>query len=97
MRGEASIQKSVVAYAKKRGVVCVKLHSPGFGSAGWPDYLFLPLYPFRPWCIEFKREGGKLTPLQAQRHKELTGRVTVYVCDDVVKGKSIVDYELRVT
>lgn len=89
-RSEKSIQKAVVDYARRQGVICIKQHSPGFGSAGWPDYLLIPPFPHRPYMIEFKREGGKLTALQVERFEELNGRIDASVVDDVTKGKMIV-------
>jgi hypothetical protein len=90
-RSEKSIQKAVVDYARKRGCIAIKQHSPGFGSAGWPDYLFIPPLPARPFFVEFKREGGKLTALQIERHHQLDGRIHVFVVDDVLEGKRIVE------
>jgi hypothetical protein len=90
-RSEASIQKAVVDYARKKGVIAIKQHSPGFGSAGWPDYLFIPWPPARPYMLEFKSEGGRLTELQKERHNQLDGRIAVFVVDNVPSGKSIVD------
>lgn len=97
-RSEASIQKAVVDYARKRGVICIKQHSPGFGSAGWPDYLMIANRGLgsvpRVWFIEFKREGQHLTPLQQRRAEELDGRVKVYMVDNVPLGKQVVDWSL---
>ena len=89
-RSEKSIQKAVVDYARRQGVIAIKQHSPGFGSAGWPDYLFIPCLPHRPFLIEFKAEGGKLTALQFERHHELAGRINVFLVDNVALGKKIV-------
>jgi hypothetical protein len=89
-RSEKSIQKAVVDYARRQGIIAIKQHSPGFGSAGWPDYLFIPRLPHRPWFVEFKAEGGKLTALQVERHHELNGRINVFFVDNVSLGKKIV-------
>ena len=90
-RTEASIQRAVVGYAREHGVVAIKLSTNGrFGTSGWPDYLLIPAYPGVPFMIEFKSQGGKLSALQKQRIDELSGRLTVYVVDDVEDGKRIV-------
>lgn len=50
MRGrlEGSIQRSVVEYAKKRGLLAKKLSVQGpMGNIGWPDYMFLGCKPVR--------------------------------------------------
>lgn len=69
-RSEASIQKAVTDWARARGAVAIKLSvNRGFGTAGWPDYLFV--YGGDTVYLEFKAEGERPTPLQAQRIKEL--------------------------
>jgi len=59
---EASIESSAVTKIKKLGVLSRKMN--GMGFRGWPDRLFL-IPGGCPVFIEFKRPGGKLTPLQA--------------------------------
>ena len=94
LRGEASIQKSVITYARKKGCICIKLGGAGrFGSSGWPDYLILRdgLAIF----IEFKKPGGRVTPLQAKKIEELCeAGFTATMCDEVESGKRIIDLEL---
>jgi hypothetical protein len=91
-RSEASIQRSVVEYARSRGFLAIKQGGGGArGSAGWPDYLFIT----PNGCVfffEFKREGGQLTALQASRMKELWGRgVAVHVVSSVLDGKDEIE------
>ena len=91
-RTERSIEQAVVEYAKKHGVVSIKLSMNGrMGAAGWPDRLFLGKDMQVRW-IEFKAEGGKLTELQKRRHMELSklGWSTAVV-KDVEVGKAIID------
>ena len=96
VRSEASIQRAVVEYARSKGCIAIKQSTAGrFGSSGWPDYLiFTPIgYAY---FIEFKKPGGKVTALQAQRIEELRGHeISTHVCDDVVDGKEEVDNALR--
>jgi hypothetical protein len=84
----------VVKYAKERECIAIKLTMAGpMGSQGWPDYLFIGPQG-DVFFIEFKKDGGKPTPLQLQRHKELADRGhAVYVVDDVGRGKRVVDME----
>lgn len=91
-RSEASIQKSVVDYAKRRGCIAIKQSTAGrFGTAGWPDYLIISPYG-NVLFMEFKKEGGRPTPLQARRMEELAAnRVEAYTVDDVIVGKCMID------
>lgn len=89
VRSEASIQRAVIDYAKKRGCLCKKMEAGRFGSSGWPD--FMVLYGGRSMFIEFKRPGGKLTDLQAENHRALGEmRFPVHTVDDVAQGRGIV-------
>jgi hypothetical protein len=97
-RSEASIQKSVVEFARKKGCICIKQGGAGSrGSSGWPDHLILT--PSGVACfIEFKKPGGKATELQAYRIKQLLGQgVPVEVVDDVAYGRKIIDGWLEAT
>lgn len=91
-RSEASIEKAVCAFAKDRGCLIRKMN--GLGFAGWPDRLFITPSGAVFW-IEFKRPGGKVTPLQAALHSQLRARRhAVYVVDTVEVGKIVVEREL---
>jgi hypothetical protein len=90
-RTEASIERAVVAYAKKtRGVLAIKLGTGSrFASTGWPDRLFVGRSAVL--FMEFKRPGGKLTSLQAERCRQLRHLGwTVHVVSDVEAGKSLI-------
>jgi hypothetical protein len=92
VRTEASIERSVVDFARKHGWVCIKLSTSGpRGAAGWPDRLFLGPRR-RVIFVEFKRPGGKVTALQASRHAQL-GEVgwTVQVMDNVEEAKAYIE------
>lgn len=101
---EANIQRSVINYAKSRGLLCKKLSVQGpMGNTGWPDYLLLGLdrpldgSPSEPvvFFMEFKRPGGVLTPLQEETRKTIEERkFHYYVVDDAQEGKKLVDKEL---
>ena len=91
-RLEASIERAVVEYAKKRGVTAIKLSTQGaLGTTGWPDRLFLGPENELAW-VEFKTEKGKLTPLQKKRHEELLLHGWfVVVVRSVAHGKEVID------
>lgn len=91
-QSEQSIQRAVVNYAKSKGFIAIKLTSAGrFGSAGWPDYLFITPTG-GAFFIEFKKEGGVPTALQVQRHRELSDHgMQASVVDAVLRGKWLID------
>lgn len=95
-RSEASIQKAVVEYARSKGCIAIKQSTAGrFGTSGWPDYLIITKRGQYLW-IEFKRDGGEVTPLQQQRHLELLSHgARVIVIDGVAVGKQVIDRVLR--
>lgn len=93
---EKEVDEAIVRYAKKKGLVCVKLSMLGaYGFAGLPDRMFLG--PGRLiFFIEMKRPGGKMTELQKWWQAKLESfGFNVYECDDVEYGKRIIDYELQ--
>jgi hypothetical protein len=79
---ESPVERAVVAYARGRGLVALKLTAGG----GYPDRVF-----FGPdgehLFMEFKREGGEPGPRQRHRIAELEmlGH-TVYTVDDSIEG-----------
>lgn len=89
---EKDIEARVVKYAKINGILVRKMNGNGF--RGWPDRLFI--LPNRDvFWIEFKTPKGSLSPSQEVVIGDLTDiRHDVYVCDDVEKGKAIIDAEL---
>ncbi len=95
-RTESSIERSVVEYARKHGVLSIKLTTQGpRGAAGWPDRLFLGKDMQIRW-IEFKTADGKVTPLQRQRHAQLAalGWSTAIV-RTVEEGKAVLDNMIK--
>jgi Holliday junction resolvase-like predicted endonuclease len=65
---EAPIEKSFVRVLKRHGLTTLKLNVSG--QRGYPDRLVL-LSGGRAVFVEFKRPGGKLTPLQEFTHDKL--------------------------
>jgi hypothetical protein len=89
---EKHIEAAVCRYAESKGFVQYKFSSPA--HLGVPDRIFFGDLNC-VFLIEFKRQGGKLTPAQereAQRLKALAHRV--YLVDDVEFGKEVIDSEL---
>lgn len=95
---EKAVDKTVREHGEARGGVSIKLTMlGGYGSAGWPDRLWL--FPGGlVFFIELKKPGkaGDCTDLQLQRHAQLRALgLRVYVCDDPTAGKLIINNELR--
>lgn len=86
---EKQIEQRVCDYAKARGWLVYKFTSPN--RAAVPDRLFIAPGGRVIFC-EFKREGQKPTAPQAREHERLRAQgVPVYVIDNVVDGKAVVD------
>ena len=86
---EKQIEKSVCEYAKSRGLLHYKFTSPA--HLGVPDRLFI-LPSGKIFFIEFKAPGKKPTPSQVREIGRLENYgCHVWVCDDVLKGKGIID------
>lgn len=86
---EKQIEQRVCDYAKGKGWLVYKFTSPN--RAAVPDRLFIAPGG-RVIFIEFKREGQKPTAPQAREHERLRAQgVQVYVIDNVVDGKAVVD------
>jgi hypothetical protein len=92
-RSEASIEKAVVDYAKKRGCLVRKMN--GMGARSWPDRMFIgppDLPPRMPLLNELKRGGEVPTPAQATMLLDLSRRGVVAVTTDSVEaGKDVLD------
>jgi hypothetical protein len=57
-----------------------------------PDRLFV-LPNGKMFFVEFKREGEKPTPAQEREHHRLRQhKVSVWVIDNVIDGKEMVDF-----
>ena len=86
---EKEIEKKVCDYAKEQGLLVYKFTSPS--RMGVPDRLFITREGV-VFFIEFKRAGQKPTPMQTREHERLVAqKVDVFVIDDVVKGKLVID------
>ena len=78
---EKDVEKAVVSWAKKQGMLPFKLNLQG--NTGWPDRLWLFYHPYMCF-IEFKRPGETLKRNQPARVKELRRRgYSVGVFDNV--------------
>ena len=93
-RLESSIENSVLRYAVLRArelrmsLLIRKMN--GLGNRSWPDRMLL--FKGRAVFIEFKREGLKLTPLQADMFNRLNEvGISAFAVDNVDYGKKIID------
>jgi len=85
---EKDIENSVVAYAKKLGILVYKFTSPARRSV--PDRMFV-LKGGTVFFMELKRKGQKPTPAQEVEIAKLRAQgVNVFVCDNVEHGKKVV-------
>jgi len=86
---EKEIETRVCEYARGKGVLAYKFTSPA--RAAVPDRLFIAP-DGRVWFCEFKREGQKPTPAQDREHTRLRQqKVNVFVIDNVIEGKAMID------
>jgi hypothetical protein len=67
---ESAVERRFVRYMKQSEDLCLCLKFTCQGSTGWPDRMVL-LPKGRVVFVEFKRPGGKLRPLQKERHRQL--------------------------
>lgn len=88
---ERHVENPVCAYAKDRGWWALKLKI--LSIRGFPDRMFLGAGA-RIFFVEFKAPGEKLRANQVSITRKL-GELgfRVYVCDDAVVGKEIVERE----
>ena len=81
---EKTIERAAVKALEARGCLTLKLEM--MYNVGWPDRLIV-MPNGRIFFIEFKRPGGKLTTLQAERHRQLKERgCGIYVCTSVIEA-----------
>jgi len=86
---EKQIEAKVCDYAKTKNVLAYKFTSPA--RAAVPDRMFVAP-DGRVWFCEFKRGGQKPTPAQEREHAKLrTQKVNVFVIDNVIEGKTMID------
>lgn len=86
---EKDIEKKLVAEAKKRGCIPIKLLSANYN--GLPDRLILSLGG-KCAFIELKAPGKKPRALQLKRHRELRALgFAVYVIDGIEQIGGVLD------
>ena len=86
---EKDIESKVCEYARSKGVLAYKFTSPA--RAAVPDRLFIAP-DGRVWFCEFKRGGQKPTSAQEREHDKLRAqKVNVFVIDNVIEGKTMID------
>lgn len=86
---EKDIEKKLVAEAKKRGCIPIKLLSANYN--GLPDRLILSLGG-KCAFIELKAPGKKPRALQLKRHRELRALgFAVYVIDSIEQIGGVLD------
>lgn len=86
---EVTIERKLVAAAKKRGGICPKWVSPGYD--GMPDRIVL-LQGGKIGFVEVKSPGEKSRPLQLSRHRLLRRLgFLVYVLDAEERIGEILD------
>lgn len=86
---ESVIEKKVCDHAKSKGVLVYKFTSPSRRSV--PDRMFITPQGV-VFFAEFKRSGCKPTPSQEVEIGKIRSKgVSVFVIDDVVTGKAMVD------
>lgn len=86
---EKSIERYLVARAKKLGLPCLKYSNPSV--AGYPDRL-LVLPDGQVVWVELKSKGRRPTKLQLMRHTELFGlRHSVKVIDNRADVDALMD------
>ena len=88
MIDERDVERYLIKECEKRGWLCWKFVSPG--RRGVPDRVVI-----RPGAVAFvevKRNGGRVSPLQIRRIKELTRRG---VAARVVETKGEIDEMIR--
>ena len=89
---ERDIEKRVCAFAKAKGCLCYKFTSPSKRSV--PDRMFITPNG-DVFFVEFKRLKQKPTPSQAVEIEKIRVKgVKVFVVDNVVDGKSVVEVML---
>lgn len=88
---EKVIEGKCCKFARELGMLEYKFTSPAKRHV--PDRIFLR-DGGRIFWIEFKKRGEKPTAAQALEHEKMRKRgATVYVTDNVVDGKNIIETE----
>ena len=85
---EKQIEKLICAYAKKQGVMSLKLSGPN--NRGKPDQMFL--YKGQTLFMEMKGEGKKPTKLQLKWLEKFEDQgFGAYWVDNVAEGQDLID------
>lgn len=92
---EKDVRDASVRYAKRKGVYHKRMHFGQGAARGWPDDLFV--VGGRHLWVEFKRPGGKATPLQDKTHADMRAAgCVVHVVDDSEWFKRLLSYEFDI-
>jgi len=87
-KAETKIEDTVSAYARSMNFIANKYTTPG--KRGAPDRIYIG-YEIVFW-IEYKTPSGVLSSDQKREIKDIRDHGgTVFVVDDIVKGKRIID------
>lgn len=90
MTPEARVRNTVVAYARSRGCLHIRMHMGRGARTGWPDDLFI--FDGRVMFIEFKAPGGAATRMQQRALVNLKAQnIDALVCDDVEYGRRLIE------
>lgn len=90
---EKDIENAVCNYAESKGMLQWKFTSPNKRSV--PDRIFM-LKNGWTFFIEFKKPGGVLTSGQEREIARIVKQSsTVYIVDNIDKGKEIIDWYVR--
>lgn len=88
-----AVEEPCVRYAQSFGVKVLKVNP--LWAAGWNDRIFF-IPGGKVLIIEFKRPGGTVSKLQAQRHKELLrDGYDHHVIDNKEEGKALIRSRLE--
>jgi hypothetical protein len=92
---EKTIEEAVRVYAKKHGYSSYKFTSPSNKSV--PDRIFVSPKGIILF-VEFKRKGGKLTPLQLYTYKLFQSHnANIFVIYNIIDGKLLIDKFAQLT
>ena len=85
---KSSVENPCVDLARELGIPHIKVNP--LWAAGWQDRIFF-VPGGKILIIEFKRPGGKASPLQVERHKKLIALgYDHHVIEDKDEGKALI-------
>lgn len=89
---ESKLEQKATEYAKKLGILSLKLNVQG--QIGWPDRIYL--YNGRVLFIEFKRPGEKPRKVQLYVHEKIRAQgFNVVATDDLHTARAALEYLRR--